>query len=346
MRIANAVRDSLIALTGVVAIVYTSMDIPTVGENTATAASGLTNRPTDNPSPSSYPQHFAVAPGLSNAEDLELSSLTEQDSNGAVTTVNAAAKTISSQLVRTDRPITPSRRETEIASLDPYALHVFEPEGRMAMETDAPMMPNIPSAPVEPVVPPPTPRLGAFPAPNFALAANKLTERKAIVGVFGEADNAVPHHLAGVPPPAAVLGPFGSESVVYARSTNGVTMREEAERSKVGGINFGNGGIGGNGFKGIQNPSKSALVLPVVLSELPARYTTEAERARIQGEVTLQVRFLANGQVQVIRVVNGLGHGLDEEARHVAEQIRFKPALRNGEPVDHTTLVHVTFQLA
>jgi TonB family protein len=60
----------------------------------------------------------------------------------------------------------------------------------------------------------------------------------------------------------------------------------------------------------------------------------------------LQVRFLATGQVEVLRVVNGLGHGLDEQAKRVAEQIRFKPAEKDGHPVDHTTLIHVTFQLA
>jgi hypothetical protein len=47
-----------------------------------------------------------------------------------------------------------------------------------------------------------------------------------------------------------------------------------------------------------------------------------------------------------LRIVNGLGHGLDEQARRVAENIHFKPAMRNGQPVDHTTLIHVTFQLA
>ena len=66
----------------------------------------------------------------------------------------------------------------------------------------------------------------------------------------------------------------------------------------------------------------------------------------MQGEVTLQVRFLASGQVEVLRVVTGLGHGLDEQARHVAENIRFTPAKKNGQPVDHVTLIHITFQLA
>ena len=36
-------------------------------------------------------------------------------------------------------------------------------------------------------------------------------------------------------------------------------------------------------------------------------------------------RVLASGQVVVQGVVHGLGHGLDEEARRAAQQIRFRP---------------------
>jgi len=49
--------------------------------------------------------------------------------------------------------------------------------------------------------------------------------------------------------------------------------------------------------------------------------------------------------VLVKGVVHGLGHGLDEEAR-VAAQIRFRPATRNGQAVDLTTNITITFQLA
>ena len=45
-------------------------------------------------------------------------------------------------------------------------------------------------------------------------------------------------------------------------------------------------------------------------------------------------------------IIQGLGHGLDEEARRVAQQIRFRPATSNGRPVDVTTKIHITFQLA
>ncbi len=66
----------------------------------------------------------------------------------------------------------------------------------------------------------------------------------------------------------------------------------------------------------------------------------------VQGDVILSVTFLANGQVVVHSVIQGLGHGLDEEARRVAEQIRFRPATANGRPVDVTTRITISFQLA
>jgi len=47
-----------------------------------------------------------------------------------------------------------------------------------------------------------------------------------------------------------------------------------------------------------------------------------------------------------VRIVRGLGHGLDEATVHAAEQIRFKPALRDGHPADSTAVLHIIFQLA
>jgi len=83
-----------------------------------------------------------------------------------------------------------------------------------------------------------------------------------------------------------------------------------------------------------------------VLSKPPVIYTNEARQLHVEGDVVLSVTFLATGQVVVHGVVHGLGHGLDEEARRVAEQIRFRPATSNGQPVDVTTKITITFQLA
>jgi TonB family protein len=83
-----------------------------------------------------------------------------------------------------------------------------------------------------------------------------------------------------------------------------------------------------------------------VISKPPVRYTSEARALHVEGDVVLRVTFLASGQVVVQGIVRGLGHGLDEEARRVAEQIRFRPATRNGRAIDLTTNITITFQLA
>jgi TonB family protein len=75
-------------------------------------------------------------------------------------------------------------------------------------------------------------------------------------------------------------------------------------------------------------------------------YTDEARSLKLEGEVLLEVSFSANGTLHVNRVARGLGHGLDEAAIAAANKMRFKPALRNGQPVDSTAIVHVTFQMA
>jgi TonB family protein len=83
-----------------------------------------------------------------------------------------------------------------------------------------------------------------------------------------------------------------------------------------------------------------------VISKPSVQYTSEARQLKVQGDVILRVTFTAAGQVVVQGVVRGLGHGLDEEARRVAQQIRFRPATRDGRPQDLTTTITITFQLA
>lgn len=83
-----------------------------------------------------------------------------------------------------------------------------------------------------------------------------------------------------------------------------------------------------------------------VLSKPAVQYTAEARQLKVQGDVVLRVTFTASGQVIINSLVRGLGHGLDEEARRVASQIRFRPATRNGQAVDLTTNITITFQLA
>jgi TonB family protein len=83
----------------------------------------------------------------------------------------------------------------------------------------------------------------------------------------------------------------------------------------------------------------------ILLKPRPA-YTEEARRLKIEGEVLVKILFAASGDVKVLGVEKGLGHGLDEAAVQAAANIRFKPAKRGGVAVDSTAVARITFQLA
>lgn len=93
-------------------------------------------------------------------------------------------------------------------------------------------------------------------------------------------------------------------------------------------------------------PASAKLIPAEILSKPVPIYTDEARAKRIEGEVLLEVILEASGKLRVLRVVRGLGHGLDDAAVRAAEQIRFKPALKDGQPYDSTAVVHIIFQLA
>lgn len=112
----------------------------------------------------------------------------------------------------------------------------------------------------------------------------------------------------------------------------------------VASTGFGQGAPAGNGAVAkVQQPVTTPIV---VLTKPRPQYTAEAHAAHVEGDVTLEVRFTAEGQVEVLRVVSGLGHGLDEQAKIAAAGIRFKPATRDGKPVDQVSVIHISFQLA
>jgi TonB family protein len=62
--------------------------------------------------------------------------------------------------------------------------------------------------------------------------------------------------------------------------------------------------------------------------------------------VLLQVIIRSNGRVEGIKVIKGLGYGLDESAINtIATKWSFKPALYLGKPVDFVAQIEVTFRL-
>jgi TonB family protein len=102
--------------------------------------------------------------------------------------------------------------------------------------------------------------------------------------------------------------------------------------------------------RGGAGPSRGAAAVAAstaleILEKPRPEYSAEARRLRIEGDVSIEAVFEASGHVRVLRILRGLGHGLDENARAAAEAIRFRPAIHNGRPVDTLAVVHLQFQL-
>jgi TonB family protein len=97
-------------------------------------------------------------------------------------------------------------------------------------------------------------------------------------------------------------------------------------------------------MKAVDRPASTT---PVSIQSKPTPvYTSEARQLKIEGEVLLNVVFTADGQIRILKVVRGLGHGLDEAAERAAQGIKFSPAMRDGHPVDSNATLHIVFQLS
>ena len=113
----------------------------------------------------------------------------------------------------------------------------------------------------------------------------------------------------------------------------------------------GNGNGAGDGGNGGEKTSTGSPVThanrPAVITSHPKpEYSEEGRRLRITGEVTASVNFPASGKAYVVHILQGLGHGLDEQAAVAIGKIVFEPAYQDGKAVDTVVTVHVTFDLA
>ena len=84
---------------------------------------------------------------------------------------------------------------------------------------------------------------------------------------------------------------------------------------------------------------------PTVIHKVDPEYTPEATQAKLQGAVTLTTTIAADGIPTEIKIVRGLGMGLDEKAVECLRKWRFKPATTNGEPIASKATVEINFRL-
>jgi hypothetical protein len=191
---------------------------------------------------------------------------------------------------------------------------------------------------------------------------------KVQTGGFGD-PNGLPG--PGNPNKHANIAQFGSPALPPGPGYGNGTGGANGARGTVASTGFGNGvaipptgtgrrngpvqstGFANQNDQVVEAPKKktedaqAAVEAVVILAKPKPLYSAEALKLNLEGEVLLDVIFPASGgEVHVNRIVKGLGHGLDESAVRAAEQIKYKPALSNGHPVDFPAVIHIVFQMA
>ena len=92
-------------------------------------------------------------------------------------------------------------------------------------------------------------------------------------------------------------------------------------------------------------PKEVDVKAEITAKPLPG-YTREARRAAVQGVVTLKALLLGDGKLDRVRVIRGLPYGLTENAIRAACEIKFKPAMKAGQPVAQWVTLQYGFRLA
>jgi len=100
------------------------------------------------------------------------------------------------------------------------------------------------------------------------------------------------------------------------------------------------GGTGGGPYR-----PGSGITPPAIVHEVKPDYTEEARRRGLAGDVVLEIIVRANVSVGNVKLLQGLGSGLDQRAIDAVRQWRFSPARRFGTPVDVVVEVAVEFKL-
>lgn len=208
-------------------------------------------------------------------------------------------------------------------------------------------------------------KVGVINTGSAAPATTNLPPSKVQTGGFGDENGlkgkALPNKAANVNSAGSALLPVGPG---YGNGTGGA----KGARGTVASTGFGNGtaitppsggkkgSVVAGGFANesvaTEAPKKKVAAegspdtgVEIVSKPNPV-YTAEGRTLKIEGDVVIDLVFLANGTVQISHVVSGLGHGLDESAVRAAQQIHFKPAKLANQPVDFPARVRIEFRLA
>jgi TonB family protein len=266
--------------------------------------------------------------------------------------------------------------EPEPVKLNPKQTHVFltakalQPEMKKVEVKPVELNPKFDPVKMEvktsePKRPKDDVKVGVMPSTGSAAPATVVAPvNKVQTGGFGD-PNGIPGK--GDPNHATNINRLGSPALPGGDGYGNGTGGAKGIRGTVASTGFGNGTatpppskktgtVQAGGFanetvateapKKRAESTESPTTAVEILEKPRPQYTADGRSLKIEGDVVIDMVFLASGSVQVNRVISGLGHGLDEAALRAAQQIKFKPAKRDGQPVDFPARVRIEFRLA
>lgn len=186
----------------------------------------------------------------------------------------------------------------------------------------------------------------------------------------------------GTPPPASLNAPIVPPTVIVQNRVHPLMVQQSVEMApdvkfpqtgQIGDPNSPfsqwlsngkggpNGGIGdhgccggdgnstgphvGDGPPGPYPAGRGGVGIPIAIYSPEPSFSDEARKQKVQGIVTLMLVVGKDGRPYDIHVRQSLGMGLDEQAIETVKTWRFRPATRDGKPVDAQIAVEVIFRL-
>jgi hypothetical protein len=83
---------------------------------------------------------------------------------------------------------------------------------------------------------------------------------------------------------------------------------------------------------------------PQFANRVKPEYTREADIADVTATVEASVVFKASGEIGEIEITRWAGYGLEESSVRAINQLKFKPAMRDGQPVSVRATVQYNFR--
>ena len=145
------------------------------------------------------------------------------------------------------------------------------------------------------------------------------------------------------------LALLGSPDGIPAPPSSGPGIGGGIGTGRGRGVGEGRGpGVGegeGGGFGGGVFEVGGGVTSPTILFRVDPIYPEEARKALYEGTVVLEAIVRKDGSIDILRVIRGLGFGLDENAVKALKLWKFRPGMRRGVPVDVALNIEINFHL-